>query len=104
MLEYSNEEGSETASIIGRRIAGQILFSMAVGVTQLRVKSACTDCEMSRVLLEMPTTNAVSLSSAVGGGLFIGGFATAILIIMVLGIIVYVYQHLFGHFARQGAI
>ena len=102
MLEYSNEEGSETASIIGRRIVGQIPFSMAVGVTQLRVKSACADCEMPRVLLEMPTTNSASLSSAVGGGLFVGRFATAILIIIVPGIIVYVYSTYSGILQGKG--
>ena len=87
-MEYSNEEGSETASVIARRIVGQVPFSMAVGGTQLRVKSACTNCEMPRVLLEIPTTNATSLSPAVGGGLFVGGFVTAIVITVVPLIIV----------------
>ena len=84
-LEYSNEDGSETASLITGRIVGQIPFSMAVGGTQLTVTSACSDCEM-------PTTQE-SLLPAVGGGLFIGGFVAAILIAVILVIIVYVYHH-----------
>ena len=88
-LEYSNDKGSETASIIAERIAGQVPFSMAVGGTPLTVTSACTDCEM-------PIAKA-SLSSAAGGVLFIGGFATAILITVTLVIIVYVGQHVDTH-------
>ena len=83
-LEYSNDEGSETASIIAGRIVGQVPFPMAVGGTQFTVTSACTDCEM-------PTVKA-SLSPADGGGLFIGGFAAAILIVVTLVIVVYVYH------------
>jgi hypothetical protein len=80
-LEYSNEEGSETASIIAKRTVSQVPFSMAVRGTQLTVKSACTDCEVS-------TTKAAPLSLAVGGGLFIGGFVAAVLIAITLVIIV----------------
>ena len=65
-LEYSNDDGSETASIIAGRIAGQAPFPMAIGGTQFTVTSACTDCER-------PTVKA-SLSPADSGGLFIGGF------------------------------
>ena len=90
-LEYSNEEGSETASIIAQRIASQVPFSMAFGGTQLTVINACTDCEM-------PTTKSASLaivlSPAAGGGLFIGGFLAAVLIAIILVIIVYVNYHL----------
>ena len=85
-LEYSNEDGTETASLITRRIVGQIPFSMAVGGTQLTVTNACSECEM-------PTTKK-SLSPAAGGGLFIGGFVAAILITITLVIIMYVYHHL----------
>ena len=69
-LEYSNEEGSETASIIAQRIASQVPFSMAVGGTQLTVISACTDCEIS--------TTKPAMSSPSAAGLFFGGFLTAI--------------------------
>ena len=90
-LEYSDEEGSETASVIAKRTVGQAPFSMAVGGTQFTVRSACTDCEM-------PTTKASSssdsLSPAIGGGLFIGGFAAAIFIAVMLVTIAYVYHHL----------
>ena len=84
-LEYSNDEGSETASVFAKRLVGQAPFSMAVGGTQLTVKSACTDCEM-------PTAKAL-LSPSVGGGLFIGGFAAAVLIAVIVVIIVYVGHH-----------
>ena len=94
-LEYSDEEGSETASVIAGRIIGQVPFSMAVGGTQLTVRSACTDCEM-------PSTKAaaISLSPAVGGALFIGGFLAALLIAITVVIIVYVLLlpcHIVGH-------
>ena len=85
-LEYSDKEGSETASIIAKRLVGQAPFSMGVGGTQLTVKSACTDCEM-------PMNIASSLSPAEGGGLFIGGFLAAVLIAITLMLIVYVYHH-----------
>ena len=86
-LEYSNEEGSETSSIIAKRTVSQVPFLMAVAGTQLMVTSACTDCEM-------PTTKSASLSPAVGGGLFIGGFLAAVLITIILVIIVYVNYHI----------
>ena len=94
-LEYSSDNGSETASIITERIVRQLPFSMAVGGAQLTVTSACADCEM-------PTNEvakAASLSQAIGGGLFIGGFVAAILIAVTLIIIVYVYQYLHNFFA-----
>ena len=96
ILEYSDEEGSETASIIARRIVGQVPFSIAAGGTHLMVTSACTDCEI-------PTTKAGSLmlSPAAGGGLFIGGFAAAIFIIVTLMIIVYVYNNHLVYQARS---
>ena len=86
-LEYSSDNGSETASVIAERIVRQLPFSMAVGGA---VTSACTDCE---------DTAKASLSTAAGGGLFIGGFAAAILIALILVIIVYVYQYLYNLFA-----
>jgi hypothetical protein len=79
-LEYSNEEGSETASLIAGRIIG---FPMAVGGTQFIVTSACTDCGMATV--------EASLSPADGGGLFIGGFLAAVVIAVTLVIVVYVH-------------
>ena len=84
-LEYSNEDGSETASVIANRIIGQIPFSMAAGGNQLTVTSACTNCEI-------PTAEE-SLSPAAGGGLFIGGFVAAILITIVLVIIIMYVCH-----------
>ena len=84
-LEYSNEEGSETASIIVQRIASQVPFSMAVGGTQLTVTSACTDnCETIKPPMSSPSS----------AGLFFGGFLTAVVIAIILVIIVYVYHHL----------
>ena len=89
-LEYSSDNGSETASVIAERIVRQLPFSMVVGGSQLTVTSACTDCE---------NTAKASLSTAAGGGLFIGGFAAAVLIALILVIIVYVYQYLYNLFA-----
>jgi hypothetical protein len=83
-LEYSNEEGSETASVIAGRIVGQVPFPMAVDGTQFVVTSACTDCGMATV--------EASLSPADGGGLFIGGFLAAVLIAVTLVIVVYVHH------------
>ena len=83
-LEYSNEEGSETASIIAQRIASQVPFSMAVGGTQLTVTSACMDCETTKPPMSSPSS----------AGLFFGGFLTAVVIAIILVIIVYVYHHL----------
>ena len=90
-LEYSDEEGSETASVIAKRTVSQVPFSMAVGSTQLTIKSACTICEMPTA---KASSTSDSLSPAIGGGLFIGGFAAAIIIAVTLVIIVYVYHHL----------
>ena len=87
-LEYSTDNGSETASIIAERIIRQTPFSMAVGGTQLTVTSACTaDCDDT-------TTASTKVSPAIGGGLFVGGFAASILIALTLMIIVYVLHHL----------
>ena len=87
-LEYSNEEGSETASIIAGRIVGQVPFPMALGGrgTQFTATSACTDCGMLAVK--------ASLSPAEGGGLFIGGFLAAVLIAVTVLIVVYVHHAL----------
>ena len=83
-LEYSNDDGSEIASVIAGRIVGQVPFSMVVGGTQFTVSDACTDCEMP--------AGKVSLSQADGGGLFIGGFAAALLITVTIVIVVYVHH------------
>ena len=82
-VEYSTDDGSETASVIVERIVGQVPFSMTIEGVPVMVTSACTDC-ISRT----PTK---SLSLAEGGGLFVGGFAAAALIIITVVIIVLVY-------------
>ena len=90
-LEYSTDTGSETASIIAERIARQTPFTMAVGGTQLTVTTACTaDCEDTA----KASLSSAKVSPAIGGGLFVGGFAAAILIALTLMIIVYVPHHL----------
>lgn len=96
-LEYSSDNGSETASIIAERIVRQLPFSMSVGGFQLTVTSACADCE---------DTAKGQLSSAAGGGLFVGGFTAAILIALTLVIIVYVsqYLHSFSQIADPGGM
>ena len=79
-IQYSNEDGSETASTIAERIIGQVPFTMTVTggsgeQVAVTVTSACTDCR------------ALVLTAAAGGGLFVGGFATAALIATV-GIVI----------------
>ena len=85
-VEYSTDDGSETASIIAERILRQVPFSMMVGGSQSTVTSVqCTDCDID--------ITKASLSPADGGGLFFGGFIVAALIAAVLVIIAYVYMH-----------
>ena len=70
-IQYSNEDRSETASIIAERIVNQVPLTLTVdGGTTVTLTSACTDC-----------SQALTLSSAAGGGLFVDGFAAAALII-----------------------
>ena len=89
-LEYSNEDGSEIASVIAERIIRQIPFSMVIVGAQLTATSGCTDCDV-------PATNAASISPSAGVGLFLGGFAAAVLItIIILVTIVYVCNNYFG--------
>ena len=76
-MEYSTDDGSETASIIARRIVSQAPFSMAVSGMTVTVTSACSDCETR-----------ASLSLADGGGLFIGGLVTALLLISIITIVI----------------
>ena len=80
IIEYSSDDGSETASIIAERIVRQVPFSMTVGESQVTVTDAqCADCDID--IIE------ASLSPADGGGLFFGGFIVAALIAAVLVII-----------------
>ena len=74
-MEYSTDNGSETASVIAERIIGQAPFSMTVEGVPVTVTSACTDC---RTLL----------TQAAGGGLFVGGFITAAVIFMCITLVV----------------
>ena len=52
---------------------------MAVGETRLTVTNACTDCG---IIITKPDYESLVLSPATGGGLFIGGFAAAILLLL----------------------
>ena len=76
-MEYSTDDGSETASVIAGRIVSQAPFSMAVNGMTFTVTSACSDCETQ-----------ASLSRADGGGLFIGGLVTALLLISIITIVI----------------
>ena len=76
-MEYSTDDGSETASVIAERIVSQAPFSMTVNGMTVTVTSACSDCETQ-----------VSLSLADGGGLFIGGLVTALLLISIIIIVI----------------
>ena len=75
-IEYSNNEGSETASDIVNRLTSQAPFSLMVEGKPVKVTAVvqdCTDCKSSTVL-----------SPAAVSGLFIGGFATGVLIIIII--------------------
>lgn len=74
-LEYSNNEGSETASVIANRIVGQAPFSMTVQGVPVTVTTACNYC------------GAGYLSLAAGGGMFAGGVMIGT---FVMGIIIFV--------------
>ena len=80
-LEYSNNDGSETASVIAERIVRQAPFSMTVQGMPVTVTSACSDCT---------TVTATTLSLAAGGGLFVGGFVVAAVLITIITLIIIV--------------
>ena len=82
-MEYSSEDGSETASVIAGRIVTQAPFAMAVGGMPLTVTSACSDCQTST-----GTSNAVTFSQVAGGGLFTGGLVTATVVIIIIVIVI----------------
>ena len=76
-MEYSTEDGSETASVIAGRIVAQAPFTMAIGGMPVTVTSACSACE-----------NVASLSPAAGGGLFVGGLVTATVVIVIVIVVI----------------
>ena len=79
-MEYSNNEGSETASVIASRLASQAPFSLMVeGMTVIVVAVDCDDCRSS--LLQQSAT---SLSPAAASGLFVGGFVIGALIVFII--------------------
>ena len=80
-MEYSSEDGTETASFIALRIVTQAPFAMAIGGMPLTVTSACSNCQTS-------TSNAVTFSPVAGGGLFAGGFVTATVVIIIIVIVI----------------
>lgn len=70
-IEYSSDDGSETASIIADRIIGQVPFSVTAEGMEITIVSACFDC-------------GALFTATAAGGLFVGGFVAASL----LGIII----------------
>ena len=78
-LKYSNDNGSETAAVIAERIVRQAPFSMMVQGMPVTVTSACTDCT---------TVSATTLSPAVGGGLFVGGFVLAAVLTIIITLVI----------------
>ena len=82
-MEYSTDDGSETASVIVERIIRQAPFSMTVEGVPVTVTSACTDC---RTLLTQAAGG--GLTRAAGVGLFVGGFVTAAVIFMCITLVV----------------
>ena len=77
-LKYSNDDGSETASVIASRLTSQTPFSITIQGMPVTVTSVSTDCA--------PT----SLSPAVGGGLFVGGFVIAAVLISIIALVIVV--------------
>lgn len=71
------DDGSETASVIAKRITGQVPFSVTIQGTPFTVTSACTEC-----------TTTASLSLTAGGGLFVGGFTVAVLLSGIIAIVI----------------
>ena len=77
-MEYSNDEGSETASIIIDRLINQASFFLMVEEVPVRVVAVdCTNCKSI-------TNNIISPAAASLSGLFIGGFVTGAIIVAVL--------------------
>ena len=85
-MEYSSEDGSETASVIAGRIVSQAPFAMAIGGMPVTVTSACSDCQ--NLIISNSKITAASLSPAAGGGLFFGGFLTALVVIGIIIIVI----------------
>ena len=77
-MVYSNDDGSETASLIVERLVRQAPFSMSVNGMSVTATSVCSNCD---------TSTAISLSPAVGGGLFVGGFVVAAVIAVIIIIV-----------------
>ena len=79
-IKYSNDDGSETASVITSRLDSQVPFPLIVegmAVTVVTVNStSCTNPIQS-----------TTLSRAATSGLFIGGVATGALIVFIMAII-----------------
>ena len=75
-MVYSNDDGSETASLIVERLVRQAPFSMSVNGMSVTATSVCSNCD-----------TATSLSPAAGGGLFVGGFVVAAVIAVIIIIV-----------------
>ena len=84
-IEYSNNEGSETASIIFDGLTNQVPFSLVV--EGMLVGVVAVDCTSCRSSLQSDDTNN-SFSPAAMSGLFIGGFATGAFIVLIAVVVV----------------
>ena len=94
-MEYSTDDGTETASVIAERIIEEVPFFMIVQREELVVISACTDCETSpRTTYTQAVTSketAARSSFPLGGfgvGIFVAGFLAAVLIIVIILLII----------------
>ena len=94
-VEYSTDDGTETASIIAERIIGQTPFSLNVEGVEFMVTSACSSCGVGTSTVLQATYTQASAGSAsslsiggIGAGLFVAGFVTAALVIGIILLIV----------------
>ena len=86
-IEYSNDEGSETASVIIDRLANQVPFFLIVEGVPIRVAAVLVD---SINCSNTSTNNNIIISPAAASlsGMFIGGIVSGIIIVTVILIII----------------
>ena len=90
-VEYSTDDGTETASVIAERIIEEVPFFMIVQREELVVTSACTDCETLPDATYTTVYTEAESGFPIGGfgvGIFALGFLAAVLIIGIFLLII----------------